>query len=381
MPGVLAAVVTLGVFIWLTGHVAVFFGGNWTALFMHGDQYGVPAGIAGGSYVFPNSSGYDGQFYRMMAHDPFFSKGYAAFMDEPAVRSRRILLPALSWVLALGQERWIDAAYIALNLAAVFAGVFYSARWLAAAGCSQLWALGFMILPGTIASLERMVVDSFFTGLFAAYLWFARKECWRALWLCAACLCLTKEPGFLCAAGVAAWLAMRREWAGAAKFATAAIPGILWYAYSSWLFGPQRFEKGMVGFPVTAALRRVVTKWGEWRGLSPSHAAEWLSIVCFIATLGLAVWWLAKRWGTWTAEMPALAMMTVLYCILAGVPGFMVEPLAFGRTLSPWLLALFLNGVAERRWLMAGSALAVGVGTLSYWKVSVQKIAASILWR
>jgi hypothetical protein len=376
-PAVLAAIATLAASLWLIAHVAIVCDGNWTALFLHGDKFGVPAELAPGTYVFPHSSGYDGQFYRMLAHDPSLSKGWAVYMDAPLMRSRRILLPALAWLLAGGQPGAIDAAYIGLNFVALFAGVYFSARWLLAAGCAPGWALGFLVLPATVAGFERMVTDLFFTGLFAGYLWSAREGRWKWLWLFTAALCLTRETGLLCAAGAVAWFGARRDAPRAAGFAAAALPAAAWYGYLYFRLGWRGVGGEQFDSPVVGVLRRIVTKLAEWQGVSLAHSFEWLAAVCYASALCLAVWWLVRRRGTWTVEMPALALMTALFWLM-GQAGYMAEPMGYGRAASPLLLALFINGVAENRWLMAASALGVGVGTLTYWTFSLKRIAVSL---
>jgi len=58
--------------------MAIFHGtsnyaGNWIALFGTGSASPPPRALAGEHiYVFPNNTGYDGQFYRYVAHDPLY---------------------------------------------------------------------------------------------------------------------------------------------------------------------------------------------------------------------------------------------------------------------------------------------------------------------
>jgi hypothetical protein len=62
-----AAVVVLS---WQAATVHVNYGGNWTALFTTGELHPAPPELAGNTYRFPASNGYDGQFYRYVAHAP-----------------------------------------------------------------------------------------------------------------------------------------------------------------------------------------------------------------------------------------------------------------------------------------------------------------------
>src|SRR5438445_7604793 len=108
------------------------YGGNWTGLFLTGDAGGrVPPALASRTYLF-HGSGFDGQFYRLVAHDPFFRNGFAALMDVPADRYRRILVPGLAWLLAGGRMELIDPAFDAVILGFVFLGAWWLARFAAA---------------------------------------------------------------------------------------------------------------------------------------------------------------------------------------------------------------------------------------------------------
>jgi hypothetical protein len=66
--------------------------------------------------VFPGT-GYDGQFYAQLAIDPSLrNPQLAGALDFPVYRGRRILLPALSYLLGLGVPRLIIQVYAITNL-------------------------------------------------------------------------------------------------------------------------------------------------------------------------------------------------------------------------------------------------------------------------
>src|SRR5437016_3992862 len=94
----------------LTVHYS--YGGNWTALFCTGSGLPTPPALNSEHiYLFPGP-GYDGQFFHYMAHDPLLRRHISASIDNPKLRCRRLLVPGLAYLLALGQDRYIDAAYI-----------------------------------------------------------------------------------------------------------------------------------------------------------------------------------------------------------------------------------------------------------------------------
>src|SRR5712691_9775854 len=55
-----------------------------------------PFAAAEPHYAFKYSGSYDGQWYHLMAHDPFMSRGAASVIDAPVLRYRRILVSLLA---------------------------------------------------------------------------------------------------------------------------------------------------------------------------------------------------------------------------------------------------------------------------------------------
>src|SRR5262245_52116131 len=126
-----AAVAVTVLLAWQSLIVYGSYSGNWTALFMIGDagRQPAPPELLAGAYVFKDSSGFDGQFYRYVAHDPFLRHGLNALMDAPSGRYHRILVPVLAWLLAGGRAEWIDTAYQVVILGSAFVGTWWLARF------------------------------------------------------------------------------------------------------------------------------------------------------------------------------------------------------------------------------------------------------------
>src|ERR1700720_1188823 len=110
-----ALAATAAALLWQSATVHFNYGGNWTALFCIGAKSPMPPELETGSWIFPESIGYDGQYYRIAAHHPWMQRGLCRFVDAPS-RYQRILRPATAWLGALGQSRWIDRSYILLVL-------------------------------------------------------------------------------------------------------------------------------------------------------------------------------------------------------------------------------------------------------------------------
>jgi hypothetical protein len=201
--------------------------GNWTALFLTGTGFPPPAKLVAGTYLFPGS-GYDGEFYRYVAHDLFLQRGYARFIDTPAVRYRRVLIPALALLFAAGHQSWIDTAYIAVVALFVFLGAYWLSRYAALAGRSPAWALAFLLVPATWIAMDRMTVDvavAALTAGFAVY-WKAGVR-WKVYAVCVLAG-LAHETGLLIAGGACLFELLQRRFARAALWASAALPLFVW---------------------------------------------------------------------------------------------------------------------------------------------------------
>jgi len=126
------------VLLWTTAKIHYACGGNWTATFNTGTTFRVPPDLDAGTYRF-EGTGYDGQFYRYLAHDPFLQKDYFRYVDSPQLRFHRLLIPLAAWLLGFAQRNWIDGAYFAVEMLFLALGVYWCARLLARRGRSPLW--------------------------------------------------------------------------------------------------------------------------------------------------------------------------------------------------------------------------------------------------
>ena len=110
-PLIVAALSTGLVLLWQFLNVHYNYRDDWTALYDTGAFRRIPPAISNEQiYLFNGSPGYDGQFYHFIAHDPWMRHGTASYVDNPRLRWRRILVPALAWLAALGQPDYVDSA-------------------------------------------------------------------------------------------------------------------------------------------------------------------------------------------------------------------------------------------------------------------------------
>jgi hypothetical protein len=206
------------------------YGGNWTALYMIGARTPVPPGIpAENLYIFPNNSGYDGQSFHVMAHDPWMRRSTPAEVEIEVFRYVRILVPALAWTLALGQDRWVDPAYYTVILAFVFLGVYWIALYAARMSAHPAWGLAFLLSPATLTSIDRMLVDAALAAFCAAFVLYADRR--RLVIVILAAALLTRETAWILLAAYVPFAIQRRRLDYAVFTALATIPLIAWHVY------------------------------------------------------------------------------------------------------------------------------------------------------
>jgi hypothetical protein len=347
--GVCALVAILAivlVFVWTAARIHFAFGGNWSAVFCAGALVLQPPDLDAGVYRF-EGIGYDGQFYRYLAHDPSLQKGYSRYVDFPQLRFRRILVPLAAWVLAFGQGDWVDRAYFAVEMLFIGLGVYWCSRLLARRGRSPLWGLLFVIVPATLTSFDRMLIDGPLTALFAGFLLYCDEERRGRVWILAMLAALTRETGLFLGAALAAERLLHRDWRLAAWYASSAVPAAAWYAYvathASW-DGPV----AELTFPAWGLFRRllVLRPYFNPRVQPLIRITDVLAVVGLAISIILAAKWIVDR-GLGPATL-CVGVFAVLALLLGPLP--MAEAYGFGRPVSPLLLWIMLEAVSRKTW-------------------------------
>ncbi len=328
------------------------YAGNWTGLFYTGEYGRIPASLAAERiHTIPADPGYDGQFYHYIAHDPFLSSGMADYVDNPRLRWRRILVPALAWLAAAGRSRRIDPAFFAVILAFVFLGSYWLSRYCRSYGLSPGWGLTFALVPAVVVSIDRMTIDAALAALCVGFALYAEAEPSWKLYPVLALAPLARETGLLLVFAWCAFLLARKDWKRTLLYATALAPCGAWLAFLASRTGPDLTSWSSwvpLGGLLTRTLHPVqyaVT--GRWLALAA--VTDYLAVLGIWLAFGFAVTVLALRTRKLTPLETTAAAFAVFLAFLAK-PDIWSETYAFGRTLSPLLLLLGLSGVARRAW-------------------------------
>lgn len=226
----LVALIAYGAFVLLRLH---FFNGDVSRFVEAGDRYfSVTAGAQVGLTVVPHNVGYDGQFYYLLALNPFGPHPAlpGASYDIAAYRAQRILYPLVVWLLTLGgHTRFIPLAMLLVNFASVVAVAALAALVVRRLGRDPLLATLVVFYPGLLLSVGRDLSEplALACALGGVIFTLERRWRWAALLLSLAVLARETTALFALALLIAALLARytrlpalrlvtREDWRGAA---------------------------------------------------------------------------------------------------------------------------------------------------------------------
>lgn len=343
-----ALVAVVLVLAWQALAVQYRYDGNWTALYCTGERLQQPPALASEHiWLFRNSFGYDGQFYHYIAHDPAFHRGFDRYVDSPRIRNRRILIPLLAHTLAFGIDRFIDPAYLAVVLLAVFLGAYWLSRYAAGQGWHAWLGVLFLAAPATAVSVDRLTVDVGLAALCVGFVWFLDTGRERPLYAVLLCAPLVRETGFLLLAAYVAALAIERQFARAAIFCTAALPTAAWY----WFVARHSIPAPVLlsAAPFAGYLQRILHP-----VIYPftGFAAAVTTALDYVGLAGAAM---AFLWGLlplFKKDWSAVAIVAYAFVALAALLNlaqFWTDAYGFGRTLTPLFLLLALRAIRDRR--------------------------------
>ena len=355
----LAAIATAVVWLCEFGLVQGVYHGNWTGLFCIAPHMPVPEFLrAERLYIFQGTEGYDGQVYHLIAHDPWMRRGSAQAIGDAAFRYQRIFVPALAWMLALGRDEYVHAAYFAVILAFVFLGVYWMARLARARGLPPAWGLAFLAIPATFTSADRMTADVALAALLVAFALYAQSASNLTIAAIFAAAALTRETAALAALGYAAYLVSRANLARAACVCASLAPAGAWFLYVTHFSARSEAFGYMTWIPFGGFLERLshpaAYPFTGWRRDVPL-------LLDWIALAGVAVMFamvartaLARRWNAVAAAMYAFGIAAVFL----SSRDVWVDAYNYGRVLSPLLLlALVEPWPASTPWTLAPLAL------------------------
>jgi hypothetical protein len=335
---------------WQAATVHVNYAGNWTGLFRVGSERIVPERLAHSVVRNAHPRGYDGQYYLFLAHDPFLRSGTAAYLDAPLLRSRRILLPMLAWMIALGRDDLATGAYVLVVAAFIFGGVFWLGSIAVAEGRPAALGLLFLIVPATLVGVDTMTVDVALAALVTCFAWQVKTGHERGVWVTLAAACLVRETGVLLLAAAVLTALWQRDYRRGAWLATAVIPVLCWYGYLMGVLPPAMgrahnfVPRWVIPRPHLGILERAISP-PRYPHLSPVYRkiARLLDRVALGATMAAIILALARLRKTRPAVLRTTLALYLLLLLMMTGRGYWGSPYGYSRPLAP-LFVLLLVG-------------------------------------
>lgn len=355
----------LAVLSWQALTVRANFQGHWSGLFRTGRTMPLPPELAATTFRNPHPHGYDGQFYRLLATDPFLRRDTAAYLDSPLLRSRRILVPLLVWTLACGQARFIDAAYVCVVAFFIGLGVYCLAKLMAFHGRHPALGLLFLLVPAVPIAVDSMTIDACLAALTACFAWQVATGRTRWLWFTLAAATLCRETGVLLPAAAFIAALIERAPRKALLWGSAAAPACLWYVYLYQVLPEAAlregfFPKWFIPHAQAGILMRTVTPLAYpllgQDARSGARILDAISVVATILLVILSVFLLRKM-----RPLP-LRTATVLFLGLVAMAtdrGFWETPYGYARPISPLFVLLLAaaSGLERKRLVLVAAVL------------------------
>lgn len=344
--------------------------GDLTSLFFSGTLIPHPPELERSGYRYQNSTGYDGQMYRILAHDPLSRRGYWKYLDDPRFRSRRILIPAIAGLLGGNSVAAVDFWYVAVTDILLGLGGLCFVR-LAEGYCSRLSAaILYSFIPAVIASMDRMVLDGPAVAGFLAVWLFLRERRMTLLFAALALLPLIRETGVLINVGAGIVFLRSREYRHLALAALTTVPALLWWSFAA-AHTPASEASGLLSVPLVPQIVRLFTPVS--RPVAPLvnlllQAVDLVADTCLLLAFALLAHtiWREIRQGR-LADDTLLIIPAAVLAAFASSPDILKDPYGFMRIDSALITWAALRMLTVRPLFAAAYLPASSAGVFMFW--------------
>ncbi|MCC7498666.1 MAG: hypothetical protein IT160_13880 [Bryobacterales bacterium] len=340
--------------------------GDPSGLFFTGSALHRPAGFNAFLY---SGYGYDGQMYRLLAHDPLDRKGYWKFLDDPRFRSRRALVSLTAAVLGGGSPPGVDLWFIAIaDILLALGGVCFVR--LAEDYCPRPAALLlYLLIPAVVASTDRMVLDGQLVAAALAAWLFYRDRLNGPLMGVLVAAPLIRETGVCITAGVVLAYFAAREYRRAAAAAATLAPALAWWSFVMLRTPPSPATR-LLSVPLVPQILRLVTPFA--RPVEPAAALlfgalDVVACLCLLVALAWFAWLLVDGLRRRSIEEGVLLVLpfAALTAFASSRP-IMEDPYGFMRVNSPLLAWAALRMMRSRAMYAALYLPALSAALLIY---------------
>jgi uncharacterized membrane protein len=236
-----------------------------------------------------SDEGYDGQFVYYIARDPLNA---APLIDVPAYRYQRVLLPALGWLLSLGQAPLLPFALLLVNGVALAGSAALLENLLRQHKVSRWYALGYSLSLAALGGARLTLPEPLAYGLCVVGVWLILRDRWLPGAMMFAFAALAKETTLVFAAGVGLHLLIQRKLPQAFTFgAVILVPFAVWQGVLYRWLGSPGIGSGGGG----ATSFEVIPFMGVVRILTEGGIAAFAALMLILAPAVL----LPTFWGLW----------------------------------------------------------------------------------
>lgn len=285
----------------------------------------------------PNGSeGYDGQFVYYIAREMHPTQ-VAPFLDEPAYRYQRILLPLLGWLISLGSPRLIPWTLMVLGVASQAAGTWFVAEILAGWGVSRWYALVYGLWVGFVLAVRLDLPEPMAYALVAGAILAGERNRPYLSWLLYGLALFAKEvtSAFLLAALLSSLL--QRRWRDVSGLLLIGLtPYLLFQLWLWWIFG----QPGLGSGGDMATPFELIPFMGLWRIAQYSTIYLAAMLVVFTPTVLLPT-----IWGIWASLRKLLRQETNVVVLALLVNALLILCLPFSTFRETGGLLRFMCGL------------------------------------
>lgn len=317
-------------------------------------------------YIWPDSYGYDGQFFYQLALNPFNPQEVNAGLriDNAPYRHQRLFYPLTAWLLALGQRSLLPATMLLANYLALCAIAWLAARYAQQHQAHALWGSLFALYPGFIFSFMRDLSEILAVlFLLAGFLAWRQARSAIPAGVLLTLAVLTRETTLLAILALALAMLLKKE---TRRWLVVIIPlasYAAWQAalYARWGQLPILAGGQNLGLPLRGLLNLL-------QSLDPaSHLHRiWLLelLAVAIVTAAAALAWRSLH-GAWPQKLAWLAYGLLALSLSHHV---WIEDIGFMRAMSEYFLfsLLLITGTARRRLLLPAAIATITAWLLVY---------------
>ncbi len=286
------------------------------------------------------TEGYDGQFVYYIARNPDTA---AQYLDVPAYRFQRILLPILGRILSFGQEPLIPWTLLLINLVALGVGTWLLEQLLIEQKVNRWYALTYGLTAGIFASVRLSLSEPLAYALVLGAIMLADRERWGWSAMIFALAALAKETTLFFVAGYGIYLLVgRRLRSTAIMFGVIAVlPFVIWQFIVKTTLGS--FGVGSGGAQATsfeiipfAGIARIVTD-------TPPGSRAGLVVIFSVILIPFVL--IPTLWGLWRSWVDGRKQILTAYSWLVLTNAAIMAFVPFSTYREPLGILRFIVGL------------------------------------